>query len=156
MGRAAAIAFARERADVAINYLPAEEPDAREVVDLIREAGRTAVPLPGDLRDEAFCQDLVAKAVEGLGGLHIVICNAGRQQSRESILDLTTDDFDATMKTNVYAPFWIIKAACFPPPFCQHLTAAGARRPKARGCLPVLTAPSLGGPGFARRGPVTG
>jgi Enoyl-(Acyl carrier protein) reductase len=111
MGRAAAIAFAREGADVAINYFPSEEPDAREVIQLISEAGRTGVPLPGDLRDEAFCQKLVADAVSGLGGLDIVVCNAGRQQSKPSILDLTTEEFDATMKTNVYAPFWIIKAA---------------------------------------------
>src|SRR6195952_1585829 len=71
MGRAAAIAFAREGADVAINYLPAEEADAREVVDLIRRAGRTAVPLPGDLRDAAFCRRLVEQAVTGLRGLDI-------------------------------------------------------------------------------------
>src|ERR1700742_1881766 len=111
IGRAAAIAFAREGADVAINYLPAEESDAQEVVALIRAAGRVGVAIPGDLRDEAFCQRLVADAVKGLGGLDIVVCNAGRQQSRSSILDVTSEDFDATMKTNIYAPFWIIKAA---------------------------------------------
>ena len=111
MGRAAAIAYARDGADVAINYFPIEETDAREVIQLIREAGRTALPIPGDLRDEAFCQRLVNEAVKGLGGLDIVVCNAGRQQSKPSILDITTEDFDATMKTNIYAPFWIIKAA---------------------------------------------
>ena len=111
MGRAAAIAFAREGADVAINYLPDEEPDAREVVGLIEAAGRKAVALPGDLRDEAFCGELVARAVEELGGLDILVSNAARQQTRESILDVSSEDFDATMKTNVYAPFWIIKAA---------------------------------------------
>jgi NAD(P)-dependent dehydrogenase (short-subunit alcohol dehydrogenase family) len=111
MGRAAAIAYAREGADVAINYFPSEEPDAREVIALIKEAGRKALPIPGDLRDEAFCQRLVEEAVRGLGGLDIVVCNAGRQQARQSILDITTEDFDATMKTNIYAPFWIIKAA---------------------------------------------
>jgi NAD(P)-dependent dehydrogenase (short-subunit alcohol dehydrogenase family) len=111
MGRAAAIAYAREGADVAINYLPAEEPDAREVVALIRAAGRNAVAIPGDLRDEAFCRRLVAEALSGLGGLDIVVCNAGRQQARSSILELSSEDFDATMKTNIYAPFWIIKAA---------------------------------------------
>jgi len=111
MGRAAAIAYAREGADVAINYLPAEEPDAREVVALIRNAGRKAVAIPGDLRDEGFCRQLVEKARGELGGLDIVVCNAGRQQARGSILDLSTEDFDATMKTNIYAPFWIIKAA---------------------------------------------
>ena len=111
MGRAAAIAFAREGADVAINYLPSEEPDAREVVDLIRRAGRKAVALPGDLRTAAFCRDLVGRAVSQLGGLDTVVNNAGRQQSRASILDISDEDFDATMKTNIYAPFWIIKAA---------------------------------------------
>ena len=111
MGRAAAIAFAREGADVAINYLPAEEPDAAEVVSLIRQAGQRAVPIPGDLRQEAFCRHLVDEAVRQLGGLDIVVSNAGRQQARQSILELSTEDFDATMKTNLYAPFWIIKAA---------------------------------------------
>jgi NAD(P)-dependent dehydrogenase (short-subunit alcohol dehydrogenase family) len=111
MGRAAAIAYAREGADVAINYFPSEEPDAREVIGLIQEEGRKGVALPGDLREEAFCQRLVAEAVEKLGGLDIVVCNAGRQQSRASILDISSEDFDATMKTNIYAPFWIIKAA---------------------------------------------
>ena len=111
MGRAAAIAFAREGADVAINYLPSEEPDAREVIGLIRQAGRTGLALPGDLRSAGFCRDLVSRAVGGLGGLDIVVSNAGRQQARTSILDLTDEDFDATMKTNIYAPFWIIKAA---------------------------------------------
>jgi NAD(P)-dependent dehydrogenase (short-subunit alcohol dehydrogenase family) len=111
MGRAAAIAFAREGADVAINYFPTEEPDAREVVDLIRREGRTAVPIPGDLRDRAFCEALVDQAVRGLGGLDILVNNAGRQQSHASILDISDEQFDWTMKTNIYAPFYIIKAA---------------------------------------------
>jgi NAD(P)-dependent dehydrogenase (short-subunit alcohol dehydrogenase family) len=111
MGRAAAIAFAREGADVAINYFPSEEEDARQVIDLIRDAGRNGVAIPGDLRDEHFCQKLVEDAVERLGGLDILVNNAARQQSRDSILDVTTADFDATMKTNIYAPFWIIRAA---------------------------------------------
>jgi NAD(P)-dependent dehydrogenase (short-subunit alcohol dehydrogenase family) len=111
MGRAAAIAFAREGADVAINYFPTEEPDAQEVIALIKTENRIGLAIPGDIRDEKFCQDLVRRAVEGLGGLDIVVSNAARQQSRESILDVSSEDFDATMKTNVYAPFWIIKAA---------------------------------------------
>ena len=111
MGRAAAIAYAREGADVAINYFPSEEPDAKEVIDLIRAEGRVGVAIPGDLRDEAFCKQLVDRAAKGLGRLDIVVSNAGRQQTRASILDITTEDFDATMKTNIYAPFWIIKAA---------------------------------------------
>jgi NAD(P)-dependent dehydrogenase (short-subunit alcohol dehydrogenase family) len=111
MGRAAAIAFAREGADVAINYFPSEEPDALQVIDLIKAEERKGLALPGDIRDEAFCQELVRRAVEGLGGLDIVVSNAARQQARPSILDVTSEDFDATMKTNIYAPFWIIKAA---------------------------------------------
>src|SRR5690348_16712390 len=83
MGRAAAIAYAREGADVAINYFPTEQPDADEVVALIKEAGRKAVAIPGDLRDENFCKKLVADAVEQLGGLDILVCNAARQQARK-------------------------------------------------------------------------
>ena len=111
MGRAAAIAYAREGADVAINYLPAEEADAREVVDLIRQAGRKAVPIPGDLRSAGFCKELVSRALSGLGGLDILVMNAGRQQSISSILDVSDEEFDWTMKTNIYAPFYIIRAA---------------------------------------------
>jgi NAD(P)-dependent dehydrogenase (short-subunit alcohol dehydrogenase family) len=111
MGRAAAIAYAREGADVAINYLPAEEPDAEEVMALIKQTGRVGLAIPGDIRDEAFCQELVSRAVEGLGGLDIIVSNAGRQQTHASILDISTEQFDWTMKTNIYAPFWIIKAA---------------------------------------------
>ena len=111
MGRAAAIAFAREGADVAINYFPSEEPDAQEVIGYIRDAGRIGAAIPGDLRDEAFCRSLVQQAVAQLGGLDIVVSNAGRQQSHASFADISTEDFDATMKTNIYAPFWILKAA---------------------------------------------
>ena len=111
IGRAAAIAYAREGADVAINYLPAEEPDAREVIALIEAAGRKAVALPGDLRDEDFCRQLVERAAAGLGGLDILVNNAARQQTRATIADISSADFDATMKTNVYAPFWLTRAA---------------------------------------------
>lgn len=111
MGRAAAIAYAREGADVAINYFPNEEEDAREVVQWIEKAGRKAVALPGDLRDEEFCKRLVDDAIRELGGLDILVSNAGRQQSCASITELSSENFDATMKTNIYAPFWIIKAA---------------------------------------------
>ncbi|MBV9103385.1 MAG: SDR family oxidoreductase [Candidatus Eremiobacteraeota bacterium] len=111
IGRAAAIAFAREGADVAINYLPAEESDAAEVRTHIREAGRHAASIPGDIRSEAFCQRLVAEAVRQLGALDILVNNAARQQSRASIAELTTEDLDATFKTNLYAMFWITKAA---------------------------------------------
>ena len=111
IGRAAAIAFAREGADVAFGYLPQEESDAREVVQLIRAAGRKAVPLPGDIRDEAFCQKLVKDAVAALGGLDILVNNAARQIATKSVLEITTEHFDWTFKTNVYANFWITKAA---------------------------------------------
>jgi NAD(P)-dependent dehydrogenase (short-subunit alcohol dehydrogenase family) len=111
MGRAAAIAYAREGADVAINYLHAEEPDAREVIALIKEAGRQGYAIAGDLRDRDFCRKLVADAAQMLQGLDIVVCNAGRQQAKASILDISDEEFDATMKTNIYAPFYIIKAA---------------------------------------------
>jgi NAD(P)-dependent dehydrogenase (short-subunit alcohol dehydrogenase family) len=111
IGRAVAIAFAREGADVALSYLEAEEADANEVAELIRDAGRQVVCLPGDIRDEGFCQRLVGRAAQGLGGLDLLVNNAGRQQSAESILDITTDAFDWTFKTNVYAMFWITKAA---------------------------------------------
>jgi len=111
MGRAAAIAYAREGADVAINYYPTEEPDAREVIELIKAEGRKGIAIPGDLRDAAFCRKLVDQAVQQLGGLDILVSNAGRQQAHESILDISDEQFDWTMKTNIYAPFWIIKAA---------------------------------------------
>lgn len=119
IGRAVAIAYAREGADVAINYLPDEEEDAREVVDLIKKAGRNVVAIPGDIREESFCQHLVSQAVESLGGLDVLVNNAGRQQFCESIEELTTDAFDATFKTNVYSIFWITKAAV------RHLPSGG-------------------------------
>lgn len=111
IGRAAAIAFAREGADVAINYLPVEESDAQEVVKLIEAAGRKAVALPGDIRDEKFCEKLVAEAIEGLGGLDVLVNNAGQQVTQPSLTDHATEQFDSTFKTNVYAMFWITKAA---------------------------------------------
>jgi NAD(P)-dependent dehydrogenase (short-subunit alcohol dehydrogenase family) len=103
--------YAREGANVAINYFPNEEEDAQDVVALLKAEGRTAVAIPGDLRDEDFCKRLVTDAVKGLGGLDILVLNAARQQTRASIMDVSSEDFDATMKTNIYAPFWIIKAA---------------------------------------------
>lgn len=111
MGRAAAIAYAREGADVVINYLPDEQSDADEVLALIKKEGRKGVGIPGDLRNEAFCKKLVDDAVKALGGLDILVSNAARQQSHESILDISSEQFDWTIKTNIYAPFWIIKAA---------------------------------------------
>ena len=111
MGRAAAIAFAREGADVAINYVPSEQEDADQVIALIKDAGRTGIAIPGDLREQSFCRKMVEDAVAGLGGLDILVNNAARQQSYESIADIPPEEFDATMKTNIYAPFWTIQAA---------------------------------------------
>lgn len=111
LGRAAAIAMARKGADVAINFLPAEQEDANEVLALIEAAGRKAVALPGDLRSEDFCKSLVARAAEQLNGLDCLINCAGRQHYHESILDLSTEEFDWTLKTNLYALFWLVKAA---------------------------------------------
>jgi len=111
MGRAAAIAYAREGADVAIVYYPSEEPDAKEVEQLIHAEGRQCVKIPGDLRNEKFCIELVAKAVEGLRGLDIVVSNAARQTQTQTITEITNEVFDSIMKTNIYAPFYIIRAA---------------------------------------------
>jgi NAD(P)-dependent dehydrogenase (short-subunit alcohol dehydrogenase family) len=120
MGRAAAIAFAREGADVAFGYLPAEEADAKEVVQLIKDAGRKAVPLPGDIRSEEVCNKLVNDAAKELGGLDILVNNAARQKSLPELSQLTTELLDWTMKTNVYALVWITKAAL------QHLGPGSA------------------------------
>jgi NAD(P)-dependent dehydrogenase (short-subunit alcohol dehydrogenase family) len=111
IGRAAAIAYAREGADVAISFLPSEESDAQEVIALIEAEGRKAVSLPGDITDQAWCSALVEKALEGLGGLDILVINAGRQQYREDISKLSAEDFDKTLKTNLYAMHWIAQAA---------------------------------------------
>jgi NAD(P)-dependent dehydrogenase (short-subunit alcohol dehydrogenase family) len=111
IGRAVAIAFAREGADVVLTYLPSEEPDAREVVELIEAAGRRATTIPGDLTDEAFCLKLIEQARSALGGLDILVNVAGKQTAVEDIAELTTEQFEATFKTNVYAMFWLCKAA---------------------------------------------
>ncbi len=111
IGRATAIAFAREGADIALNYLPSEEPDAQQVIALIKQAGRNAYPHPGDISQESFCTKLVEESRQKLGGLDIVVNVAGHQIATESITEVTTDQFDTTFKTNVYALFWICKAA---------------------------------------------
>ncbi|WP_434605289.1 SDR family oxidoreductase [Pseudomonas sp. R1-7] len=111
IGRAAAIAYAREGADVAINYLPSEERDAQQVIELIKAEGRKAVAIPGDLKDEAFCVQMVKMAQQQLDGLDILVNVAGKQEAQKDIADITTAQFDDTMKTNIYAMFWICKAA---------------------------------------------
>lgn len=111
IGRAAAIAYAREGADVAINYLPAEQRDAEEVANYIREAGRKVVLIPGDISEEAFCKQLVTQAKEELGGLDILALVAGKQVAVEQIAELTTEQFRKTYETNVFSLFWITQAA---------------------------------------------
>jgi NAD(P)-dependent dehydrogenase (short-subunit alcohol dehydrogenase family) len=132
IGRAAAIAFAREGADVAINYLPEEEPDAREVIELIKKAGRKAVALPGDLNDEEFCKRLVKEAHEKLGGLDIMACVAGRQHAVKKIDEVTTEQLQETFRVNVFALFWMCQAAVkLMPPGATIITTASiqASRP---------------------------
>lgn len=111
IGRATAIAFAREGADIVLNYLPSEEPDAKEVISLIEAAGRKAIPIPGDVSDEAFCQKLITEGIEALGGLDILANIAGKQVAKKSIADVSTKQFDETFRTNVYGMFWLCKAA---------------------------------------------
>nr|WP_318780854.1 SDR family oxidoreductase [Dendronalium phyllosphericum] len=111
IGRAVAIAFAREGADVAISYLDSEQSDAKEVIEIIEQAGRKAVALPGDIKDENFCRKLVTDAVESLGGLDILVNNAGAQTSHPSLGDITSEEFDKVLKTNLYALFWITQEA---------------------------------------------
>ena len=111
IGRAAVIAFAREGADVAINYYPTEEPDAQDVAKLLRAEGHKLVLIPGDLTDQKFCLDLVGNAHRQLGGLDILVNNAAYQQSKDSIAEISFEQFDRTLKTNLYAMFWITKSA---------------------------------------------
>lgn len=111
IGAAVAIAFAREGADVALSYLPSEQSDAERIAALVRDAGRTAVTIPGDVRDAEFCRRLVQEASDGLGGINLLVNNAGKQVFCERLEDLSDDQFDDTFRTNVYAMFWITKAA---------------------------------------------
>lgn len=111
IGRAVAIAFAREGADVVLSYLPEEEADAQQVVKLVQDAGSKAIAVPGDQKDEAYCEELIETAVRELGGLDILANVAGMQQFVPDIAELTTEQFDATFKTNVYGLFWLCKAA---------------------------------------------
>lgn len=111
IGRAAAIAYAREGADVVINYLPAEQEDAEEVKVLIEEAGRKAVLIPGDLSDENFARSLVKQAVKALGGLDILALVAGKQTAVEDISELTSEQFQKTYAINVFALFWMTQEA---------------------------------------------
>jgi NAD(P)-dependent dehydrogenase (short-subunit alcohol dehydrogenase family) len=120
IGRAVAIAFAREGADVAIAYLEAEQEDADETARWVREAGRNALTLPGDIQDENHCQDLIAATVDGLGGLDILVNNAAYQMSLSGLDSLTTAQLERTYRTNVFAMFWLCKFAL------PHLAAGSA------------------------------
>jgi NAD(P)-dependent dehydrogenase (short-subunit alcohol dehydrogenase family) len=111
IGRAVCLAFAREGADVVISYLPQEQADAEETARLVTEAGRRAVLAPGDLTDEAHCEELVRRTVEELGGIDLLVNNAAYQMSQDGIASITTEQFDRVMRTNVYAMFWLCRAA---------------------------------------------
>lgn len=111
IGAAVAIAFAREGADVVISYLPEEEVDAQKVVSYIEDAGQVAVAIPGDIKDEAFCRDLVHKTTDQFGSIDILVNNAGKQEFEEKLEDITTAQFTDTFKTNVFSMFWITQAA---------------------------------------------
>lgn len=111
IGRAAAIAYAKEGADVAINYLPYEQKDAEDVAKVIEAVGRKAVLIPGDLSDEAFCKKLVEQAHQKLGGLDNLTLVAGKQTAVEDIMELTTEQIKKTFEINVFSLFWVTKAA---------------------------------------------
>lgn len=111
IGRAVAIAYAREGADVAITYLPEEQIDAEETADLVRAAGREALLLPGDLRDEDFSRGLPATVIDRLGGLDILVLNAAYQENRDGLETLTTEEFTRVMETNLYSALWIASEA---------------------------------------------
>lgn len=111
IGAATAIAFAREGADVAIAYLPEEQEDADRIVKFIEDAGRRAVAIPGDLKELDNCIAAVQQTVEGLGGIDILVNNASRQVWNDGILNISDEDFDATMRTNIYSAFRVTKEA---------------------------------------------
>lgn len=111
IGRAVALAFAREGADVLIAYLPEEEGDARKTLELVTAEGRRAVGLPGDIREEAHCNAIIERAVKDLGGIDILVNNAAYQMAHESIDEISAEEFDRTFRTNVYATFYLSKAA---------------------------------------------
>jgi NAD(P)-dependent dehydrogenase (short-subunit alcohol dehydrogenase family) len=111
IGKAVAIAYMREGADVAINYLESEQADVEELIEVFKADGKELICLPGDVTDQAFCKELVDQAVDKLGGLDALVLNAGKQVAVEDFDDVTAEQFDKTFKTNIYAPFWITKAA---------------------------------------------
>jgi NAD(P)-dependent dehydrogenase (short-subunit alcohol dehydrogenase family) len=119
IGRAVAIAFAREGADLVLNYLASEEKDAREVMEIVSKTGVKALAQPGDIGQEAFCRELVETTVSQLGGIDILVNVAGKQTAVKDIAKLSTQQFEETFRTNVYAMFWLCKAAI------PHMPAGG-------------------------------
>jgi NAD(P)-dependent dehydrogenase (short-subunit alcohol dehydrogenase family) len=111
IGRAVALAFAREGADVLISYLPEEEPDAQETAQVVEEAGRKAIKVPGDISEESQCQTVVQTAVDEFGQIDVLVNNAAHQMTVSGISDVSTELLDRTFKTNIYAMFWLVKAA---------------------------------------------
>ncbi len=111
IGRAVALAFAREGADVLISYLEAEEADADETVRVVEEAGRRCVKVPGDISEEAQCHRIVETAVEEFGRIDVLVNNAAHQRTVEGVMDVSSELLDRTFKTNIYAMFWLVKAA---------------------------------------------
>lgn len=111
IGRAVALAFAREGADVVISYLESEESDAQETAQVVEEAGKACVKVPGDISEEANCQALIQKAVDEFGRIDVLVNNAAHQRTVNGVMDVSTELLDRTFKTNVYAQFWLVKAA---------------------------------------------
>ena len=111
IGRATAIAFAREGADVVINYLPSEGADAQDTLNILKKSGSNAFAIPGDITDESFCHQLVKDTVAALGAIDILVNNAAKQQFAEDIEDISSDEFIKIYKTNIFSVFWITKAA---------------------------------------------
>jgi NAD(P)-dependent dehydrogenase (short-subunit alcohol dehydrogenase family) len=137
IGRAVAIAFAREGADVAISYLPQEQPDADDVLRVIRDAGRRAVALPGDVTDEGYSRGLPKAAAAELGGLDILVVNAAHQKSFDEFDQITSEDWDLTMRTNLHALFWTVQeAARIMPPGGSIIATASVQGydPTPRSC----------------------
>jgi NAD(P)-dependent dehydrogenase (short-subunit alcohol dehydrogenase family) len=119
IGRAVALAFAREGADILISYL-CEESDAKETARVVEAAGRQCITVPGDISDEFHCRSIIERAVKEFGKVDVLVNNAAFQMSRESIEEISTEEFDRTLKTNLYAMFWLTKAAA------PHMPVGGA------------------------------
>jgi NAD(P)-dependent dehydrogenase (short-subunit alcohol dehydrogenase family) len=148
IGRAVAIAYAREGAAVAINYLDAEAEDARDLKALIDEEGGSLTLMPGDLTDEAFSRRLVREAAEAMGGLDILVVNAGKQVTQPDLTEISSEQFDQTMKTNVYAMFWLCQEALpLMPPGATIITVTSTQ-----GFLPSPTLIDYATTKFAIRG----